>query len=104
MSREKSMSDANKPDCPHMNFQGDLDVFRLSDTEDGPITGFTASVRIKCVECGLAFRFPGIAAGSHFAEPRVSIDGEELRLPIEPATHAKFAAVAGYVMQPKEKH
>ena len=71
--------------CAHMSFKADVRVGRLTDTEDGPVTGYTADVKIHCTECGLPFRFRGLQAGSHFAEPRVSVDGTELRAPIEPA-------------------
>lgn len=71
--------------CPHMNFVADVRVGRLSDIEGGPITGYTAGVRVKCADCNLPFRFRGLAAGSHYAEPRVSADATELRAPLEPA-------------------
>lgn len=71
--------------CPHMQFRTITRVGRLSDVEGGPITGYTAEIKVECVDCGLPFRFRGLAAGSHFAEPRVSADGTELRAPLEPA-------------------
>lgn len=71
--------------CQHLKFSSRVGVFRLSDKDGGPITGYTAEVKIKCDDCGLAFRFMGLPAGSHYAEPRVSADGLELRAPIEPA-------------------
>lgn len=71
--------------CQHMNFRANVDVARLSDTEGGPITGYSASIGIVCTDCGLPFRFLGLQAGSHYAEPRVSVDATELRAPLEPA-------------------
>ncbi len=71
--------------CEHRSFKSVVGVHRLMDVEDGPITGYTAEIHIHCSECGLAFRFRGLAAGSHYAEPRVSVDATELRAPIEPA-------------------
>lgn len=71
--------------CAHLQFRSRVGVHRLSDVEDGPITGYTAEIHIECSVCGLPFRFRGLAAGSHFAEPRVSVDATELRAPIEPA-------------------
>lgn len=76
---------ANAKPCEHINFHVQANVFRLSDTEGGPITGFTTSIEVKCADCGLPFRFKGIPFGSHPAEPRLRVDGEELRAPIEPA-------------------
>lgn len=81
--------------CEHLNFKANVNVGRLSKTDGGPITGFCADVTINCAECGLPFRFIGLDAGNHF-DRRVSVDGTELRAPIEPATHAKFAARASY--------
>lgn len=89
--------------CEHMNFLAAVNVGRLSEDEGGVVTGFTADIRIKCAACGLPFRFVGLAAGNHHSEPRVSIDGTELRAPIEPATHDKFLPSASYVMPPKVK-
>lgn len=78
-------------ECAHMNFQAHARVGRLTDTEGGPVTGYTADIKIECTECGLPFRFRGLAAGSHYAEPRVSIDGTELRAPLEPAYTVEIA-------------
>ncbi len=71
--------------CLHLNFLTEAGIHRLMDREDGPVTGYTADIRIKCTDCGLPFRFLGFAAGSHFAEPRVSADALTLRAPLEPA-------------------
>lgn len=71
--------------CQHEAFKSKIGVFRLSDKEGGPITGYTAEIHIECSQCGLPFRFRGFAAGSHFGEARVSVDATELRAPIEPA-------------------
>jgi hypothetical protein len=90
--------------CEHMSFEADVRVGRLSEIEGGPITGYQANVRVHCTECGLKFRFVGLPAGSHFAEPRVSVDGLELRAPIEPATHERFATQLSYAMPPKDRH
>lgn len=78
------MSARAKP-CEHMNFAAQANVFRLSDTEGGPITGYKLDVTVKCADCGLPFRFKGLPFGSHPHEPRLSADSETLRAPIEPA-------------------
>lgn len=74
-----------KTTCKHERFAASVDVSRLSETESGPITGYTADVRIKCAECGLRFRFVGIECGNSLFAPKVSVDATELRAPIEPA-------------------
>lgn len=71
--------------CAHMNFQCVANVTRLTDTDDGPVTGYATDIRITCADCALPFRFMGLAAGYHFAEPRVNVDATQLRAPIEPA-------------------
>lgn len=76
---------SKQTECVHMNFSADCQVARLSKEDGGPITGYTLDVRVKCAECGLPFRFMGLPFGSHYAEPRLSADSEELRAPIEPA-------------------
>jgi hypothetical protein len=90
--------------CRHEKFAGRVDITRLSEKSGGPVTGYTADVTIRCDQCGLPFRFVGIAAGNHYAEPRVSVDGQELRAPIEPAEGEKLAPWAGYVLPPAKRH
>ena len=87
--------------CEHMNFKASVNVGRLSHDDGGPVTGYTADVRVNCAKCGMAFRFIGLPAGNHFAEPRVSMDGTELRAPIEPAVHDRFAPMARYEIPPR---
>lgn len=87
--------------CEHKSFRATAKIGRLSHEEGGPITGYSCNLTVKCEDCGLAFRFIGLEAGDHYAEPRVSVDGTELRAPIEPATHEKFAARASYTMPPR---
>lgn len=89
--------------CDHMSFVCRADIGRMSEVEGGPITGYTAEIQVKCAQCNLAFRFVGLPAGNHFAEPRVSLDGLELRAPLEPATHAKFVPTASYVLPPRDR-
>lgn len=82
--------------CEHNNFQCMANIGRLCGEEGGPITGYTADIEIRCADCGLQFRFVGLNAGSSHIEPRVSIDGTQLRAPIEPAVHEKFLPHAAY--------
>lgn len=83
-----------------MSFLANVNVGRLTEGDGGPVTGYSANVTVKCADCGLAFRFIGLRAGSHYTEPRVSIEGEELRAPIEPATHDRFQASTSYTLPP----
>ena len=77
------MSEPTK--CPHTNFQSTANVGRLTDGDDGPVTGYKVNFHIECADCKLPFRFMGLPFGSHYAEPRLSADSLELRAPIEPA-------------------
>lgn len=76
---------SKQTECEHASFRSVARVGRLTDVDGGRVTGYTVDIKITCVDCGLPFRFMGLAAGSHFAEPRVSADALELRAPIEPA-------------------
>lgn len=90
--------------CPHDTFQVSANVGRLTKGDGGPVTGYTADITVRCTQCNLPFRFIGLPAGTHHSEPRVNLDGTELRAPIEPATHQKFAAIASYTMPPRADH
>ena len=89
--------------CAHEEFRASVNVGRLTRTEGGPVTGYTTDIRVTCAQCELPFRFVGVAASNHHSEPRVSVDGLELRAPIESATHEKFAPMASYVMPPRRE-
>jgi len=78
----------SNPNCRHLYFHADVSVARLSDKETGAAEDFAADIRLRCADCGLRFRFPGIQHGVHY-EPRVSLDGTELRVTVEPAIGAK---------------
>lgn len=71
-------------ECKHENFQSHVMVNRLTD-DDGNITNFHADVKIICAECCMPFVFKGMAIGLSPHKPMMSLDGEEARLPIEPA-------------------
>ena len=82
--------------CEHNNFQCNCEVARLSHTEGGPIMDYTSTISISCADCGMKFRFIGLPAGSHYTKPTVSVDGIELRAPMEPATHERFLTRSSY--------
>lgn len=72
--------------CGHANFAADVQVARLSDYDNGPITGYTADVRLSCDDCGEPFEFIGLPIGWLASEPAVSVDGREARMPVRPTT------------------
>lgn len=67
--------------CAHEQFHAKVDVTRLTDSG-----GFTADVRIKCIQCNEPFQFLGLPPGSRHDGAAVSIDGQEARLAICPAS------------------
>ena len=71
--------------CQHREFSAQVNVTRLTDGDDGPVTGHTTDITVRCIECGLPFRWRGIPFGSSPHHPCLSVDGLELRAPIEPA-------------------
>lgn len=70
--------------CDHQEFAAEVNVGRLTSEEGGPVTGYTADVRIRCVRCGKPFQFLGLQPGVDTHGARVSIDGLEARLAISP--------------------
>lgn len=73
--------------CEHQNFSADVDVHRLSDVDDGPITAFRASVRIECADCGEPFRFIGdYPTGLLARQVTRDVRALELSAPIRPAS------------------
>jgi hypothetical protein len=70
--------------CEHENFDATVCVHRLADVEGGPVTGYAAEVRIKCVQCDTPFEFLGLEPGIDTQGARVSLDGQELRAAITP--------------------
>lgn len=71
--------------CQHEEFRTKGNVYRLSDVEGGPITGYSVEFIVHCAKCNLQFRFRGKDYGSSPHQPMLSADGLELRAPIEPA-------------------
>ena len=65
--------------CEHLNFAADVEIARLEDSGR-----FSASVRIRCTACGVAFRFIGLPAGIDLNGAATSVDGTEARLAIAP--------------------
>ena len=65
--------------CEHQNFEADVQVNRIED-----IGRFSADVRVKCMDCGVPFRFIGLPSGVDVNSPTVSIDATEGRFPIAP--------------------
>lgn len=72
--------------CAHERFQANVAVSRLTDGDDGEVTGYMADVMVQCADCEEPFQFLGMAGGLDSAEPRCSADQKEARLPLRPAS------------------
>lgn len=74
-------ADAN---CPHLNFVVHANVGRIQKSESEPenIVAYMADIKVCCHECGQPFEFLGLPHGLSFYRPTVSIDGQELRVPL----------------------
>lgn len=72
--------------CEHEDFTSQVNVSRLTKAEEGPVIGYAADVTVNCAQCGLAFVWVGLPAGSAVDHPTTSVDRAELRAPIRPAT------------------
>jgi hypothetical protein len=72
--------------CPHLNFDAVVAVNRLTATDDGPVEGYSADIRVNCRDCGEPFRWIGAPAGLLPTQPCVGIDETELRAPLRPAS------------------
>lgn len=73
-----------KVDCQHNNFITEAKVIRLTDVEGGPVTGYSADIKIRCADCSMPFRFLGLNVGYSTREPHTDVAGGELRIPIKP--------------------
>lgn len=87
--------------CEHKTFQSNVSVGRITadETPDSPIIGFMADIKIRCSDCGKDFYFVGVETGVSSEEPRVSVDGTELRTPISPIHAMRSRPEHGTVQQ-----
>lgn len=65
--------------CDHETFAAQVDVQRITDS-----SVWWAELRVTCSECGQRMQFMGFPCGLSPAEPMVSVDGTEARLPFRP--------------------
>ena len=65
--------------CKHLRFHADVSVNTSTD-----IDRHTASIRIKCANCGKPMRFICLPIGEDLNGASVSPDGQEARMAIHP--------------------
>ncbi len=83
-------------ECKHEEFEAKVAVNRFEHTGR-----FAADISIHCVACNEWFRFIGVPGGISWEHPAASIDGLELRCPIEPEGDKKFLVHSTYEMPPE---
>lgn len=66
-------------ECKHEDFGVEANITRPEDTGQ-----FQMDVRVKCVQCGLPFRFIGLPAGVDLNGAATSVDATEGRFAIAP--------------------
>ncbi len=71
--------------CEHRSFITDAKIARLIDSEHiDKVTGYRCDLTIHCSECMMPFLFIGLPYGYKPDYPTVSIERDEIRIPIEP--------------------
>lgn len=70
--------------CEHVDFAVFVDVARITDGDDGPVTSYSATVLVECSACGEPFEWIGPPVGLSPRYPTVSVDGTGLRAPLRP--------------------
>lgn len=82
---ERAKVEMDKP-CPHESFAAEVAVGRITETDDGPVTAYSAEIKVECATCGEKFRFIGVQAGLMPNKPMCSMDEFTLFAPIRPAS------------------
>lgn len=67
--------------CPHSDLDIHVNVVVMSDTNVRSV-----EITARCKICEEPMRFIGVPMGISLARPTVSVDGEELRVPMVPAS------------------
>lgn len=70
--------------CEHLDFAVLAEVERITETDDGPVVGYSATFQVECVACHEPFCFRGVPLGLSQLAPTQSLDGTRLTTPIHP--------------------
>jgi hypothetical protein len=86
--------------CPHLNFNCNASVNRISKSDEDPevIVAYTAEIRIDCRDCGQPLEFFGLPHGLSFYRPTVSLNRQELRAPLVLPGTEPPAGLAGFAV------
>lgn len=85
--------------CDHLRFKVNAEVNRLTEANEVTVIGYTADIRINCMDCGLPFEFIGVDAGMMPNKPMASVDAQELRAPIRPKGSLLLPAIPGFTVR-----
>lgn len=91
----------SKNECPHLRFETEVIVTRLTEVDGGPVTGYCADMRIRCAHCQEHFEFIGVPAGYSPEGPMASSDFLKLGIPIRPST-GRIADKITYQVRPNK--
>lgn len=73
--------------CPHMDFEVDVEVNRITASDDDPtVIAYRADIKVRCTSCHEPFRWTGVPAGLSPATPTCNVNETELRAPLRPAS------------------
>lgn len=70
--------------CEHNNFHSDVSVDRIQPKENMPVSHYAISLKVKCIDCNIDFRFLGDRVGLSSDHPTIGVMGHELRAPMHP--------------------
>lgn len=73
--------------CKHLEINADVQIARLTDSK-GVLTGFSANITVTC-SCGEKFVWIG-PCGMSPHKPMISMDGFQLRAPLEPQVGGQY--------------
>lgn len=71
-------------DCKHLDFDAFVKVNRIQKSESEPdeIVAYVADLKVTCHDCGQAFEFIGAPCGMSFYRPTLSVNCDELHIPL----------------------
>ena len=70
--------------CLHENFETGVDIARTYEKEGMPVSHYSATIKIRCKDCKIEFRFLGDHCGVDWKNPTIGLMGHELRAPMHP--------------------
>lgn len=76
---------AERPDaCTHEDWAAKATLNRLTDVEDGPITGWSVDFEMHCTTCQTPMMWISKVGGCSRFAPTMSDDGLQLQVPCYP--------------------